>query len=143
VPAARKQAPRVAIEARFSLPFTVAAALCDGAVSLDTFAPSQLVREDFRQLAARAGFERREDWGRAQAACGALRVMLSDGRTLREEVLEPRGSPARPLEDEALLAKFVDCCARARQPLSRGAAEALGGRLLGLDREPSVAALPL
>jgi 2-methylcitrate dehydratase PrpD len=143
LPAARKQAPEVAIEAKFSLPFTVAAALCDGTVTLDTFSSSRLVREDLRQLAARVDFECRGDWGRAQAACGALRVTLTDGTMLRQQVLEPRGSPARALSDEELLAKFVDCCARARHPLPRDAAEALAQRLLCLEAEPSLAALPL
>jgi 2-methylcitrate dehydratase PrpD len=142
-PAARKRAPQLAIEAKFSLPFTVAAALLDGAVTLDTFAPAVLARADLRALAGRIGFERREDWGRDQAVCGALRVTLADGRVLREEVLVPRGSPARPLSDADLLGKFIDCCARARHPLPRPQATALAERILGLEREQSLADIPL
>src|SRR5262249_31268539 len=41
-PAAQKQSPRTAIDAKFSIPFAVAVALTHGAVSLDSFAPAAL-----------------------------------------------------------------------------------------------------
>jgi 2-methylcitrate dehydratase PrpD len=141
-PRARKIAPAGAIEAKFSLPFTVAAALHDGAVTLDTFSAPNLARPDLRALAGRVEFEQRADWGRDQSVCGALRLVLADGRELREEILDPLGSPQRALDDAALIAKFVDCAGRARQPLPATDATVLAGRLLGLQREPSVAALP-
>ncbi len=141
-PRARKLAPAGAIEAKFSLPFTVAAALHDGAVTLDTFSAPNLARPDLRELAGRVEFEQRADWGRDQAVCGALRVVLADGRELREEILDPLGSPQRALDDAALIAKFVECTGRARKSLPATDATALAGRLLDLQREPSVAALP-
>lgn len=142
-PAARKIAPRGAIEAKFSLPFTVAAALLDGAVTLESFAPQSLARADLLQLAGRIRFELRPEWDRADAVRGALRVALEDGSVLREEVPDPRGSPARPLTEAELVAKFIDCCGRARRPLPPAAAGALASRLLHLHREPSIAALLL
>jgi 2-methylcitrate dehydratase PrpD len=141
-PRARKLAPAGAIEAKFSLPFTVATALLDGAVTLDSFTAGSLARRDIQDLAQRIEFELRPDWGRDQAVCGAVRVALADGHELREEILDPRGSPRRALDDADLVAKFVECTGRARQPLAEPDATALARRLLDMQREPSVAALP-
>ena len=55
-PAERKQAPATAIDARFSLPFTVAAALVHGRIGLDSFTPAALQHDDVRGLAARVRF---------------------------------------------------------------------------------------
>jgi 2-methylcitrate dehydratase PrpD len=131
-PLDRKRAPQTAIDAKFSLPFTVATALVTGGVGLDSFAAPGLRNEAVLQLARRAGFALRPDWGIDQAVSGAVQVILADGRVLRSQVLDPCGSPGRPLADEELVAKFVDCAGRARQPLDPGPASELAGRILDL-----------
>ncbi len=139
-PLLRKREPVSAIEAKFSLPFTVAAALQDGVVTLDTFSSSGLRRPELRALARRVGFECRPEWGRDRAVAGAVRVLLQGAAALREEVLVPRGAPQRPLDEAALIGKFVDCVARARRPLAPPAAALLAERILGLDHEADLAA---
>jgi 2-methylcitrate dehydratase PrpD len=52
-PRATKIAPRNDLEAIASLPFMVAAALCDGRVDLDTLRPETIGRADIRALAER------------------------------------------------------------------------------------------
>ena len=124
------------------LPFTVAAALVDGCVDLDTFATANLSRPELQQVAARVQFQRHGSWLRSQAVSGALRGLRDDGTGLRKEILVPLGAPERPLEEAGLVRKFVDCCARARCALQAEAAQALAARLLSIAQEPSVAALP-
>jgi 2-methylcitrate dehydratase PrpD len=141
-PQARKCAPDGAIEAKFSLPFTVAAALLDGAVTLDTFNARNLARPAVRELAQRVEFAARPDWSGGAAVSGALRVELADGRQLRQEIIQPRGAPARALDDAALIDKFVECSGRARQPMHRGDAMVLARRLLDMQLEPVVSLLP-
>jgi 2-methylcitrate dehydratase PrpD len=134
-PPERKRAPQTAIDAKFSLPFTVATAMATGGVGLDSFAAAGLRNEAVLQLARRTSFSLRPDWGIDQAVSGAVQVSLADGRVLRHEVLDPRGSPARPLADEELLAKFVDCAGRARQPLDPEPASELARRILDLSND--------
>jgi 2-methylcitrate dehydratase PrpD len=134
-PPERKRAPQTAIDAKFSLPFTVATAMATGGVGLDSFTAGGLHDEAVLQLARRTSFSLRPDWGIDQAVSGAVQVTLTDGRVLRREVLDPRGSPARPLADEELVAKFVDCAGRARQPLDPGPASELAKRILDLSND--------
>lgn len=131
-PLERKRAPQTAIDAKFSLPFTVATAFVKGRVDLDDFDGQALQHRDVLGLARRASFELREDWAPESAVSGAVQLTLADGRVMRREILQPRGSPANPLNDEALLLKFVDCAGRALHPLATEQAMTLGRRILDL-----------
>jgi 2-methylcitrate dehydratase PrpD len=139
-PLAAKSAPTTSIEAKFSLPFTVALALRRGAVTLDSFDAPSLRDPDLRALAARCHWHQRPDWGLDRATCGALEIHLRSGHGLRHEVLDALGCPARPLDDARLLAKFADCMARAARP-SSSEVGALAARILGLENEPDAGAI--
>jgi len=129
-PVSTKQAPRTPIEARFSIPFTVAAALVDGAVSLDTFGEERLGDAALRAMAAKVTPRFNDGWTRADAARGALRITLEDGSELAFAVAQAAGHPDRPLDDDALVAKFVDCATRAANAPSADRAQALAMALL-------------
>ena len=131
-PLASKQAPTNAIDAKFSIPYTVAAALLDREVTLDSFHADRLADPDRRALAGRVQFAERADWGRDRAASGILEVRLRDGSAYRHVVALAIGTPENPLDDATLTAKFVDCAGRARLPLSPAAAAGLAEALLGI-----------
>lgn len=133
VPIDRKRAPATAIDAKFSIPFCVGAALADGKVDLDSFAPGRLADRAVLAMSARVRFDE-QDWPRARAAAGALRIILNDGRTFEHHVETPRGSPANPLDDAALVRKFVMCAGHAANPMPAADAEALAARILTIDQ---------
>ena len=140
-PLDRKRAPRTAIDAKFSLPFTVATALVHGEVTLDHFSPAALTDARVLALARRIGVRQRPDWGRDQAAAGGL-TLEQRGRPARSvQILDALGSPNRPLSPAQRLAKFHDCTSRAAVPLSRGASEALAGVILSLECQADLAGL--
>jgi 2-methylcitrate dehydratase PrpD len=105
-PLEEKARPRSPYEAKFSLPWCLAARMLDGAVGLDTFLPDSVAREDVAQLARRVKVVPfRADVPPASAP-GAVRVRLADGRQLTGEVASSRGTPDSPLDDTAVRAKF-------------------------------------
>lgn len=108
-PQPAKAAPGKPIEAKFSIPYTVATALIDGSVTLASFARERLSDAATRRLATKVVERRNPDWGRAEAASGSLTILLRDGSRLRHEVMQAAGHPERPITDDALIAKFVDC----------------------------------
>jgi len=125
-----KLAPRTSYDAQFSLPYTVAAALVDGRVTLDTFAPERLDDPRLLTLAARIthtidpasafpdGFP---DW---------VRVRLNDGRLLEAREPDGRGGARRPLPSAAIVEKFRENASRV---LSAARVEELRQAALHLD----------
>jgi 2-methylcitrate dehydratase PrpD len=108
-PLERKRAPQTAIDAKFSLPFTIAAALVEGHVSIPTFLESGRTHPAVLEIANRVHFTADPALGMKDAASGALTIRLKGGRVLQHHVREARGAPSNPLDDDALAGKFRDC----------------------------------
>ena len=140
-PREQKVAPATAIDAKFSLPFTVATALSFGSITLDSFTPSALRDEATLSLADKVFFQLREEWGRDKAASAEVEIQLRSRRKLRRSVDFALGHPGNPMSQEQLIEKFVDCAARAVRPVTRGKAVDIAERLLGLENEQDMAEL--
>jgi 2-methylcitrate dehydratase PrpD len=121
-PRVEKQAPATAIDAKFSLPFTVGLALAHGAVTLDSFEtlddPSALA------VARLVGFRVGDGLTMADATGIVLEATIA-GEVRTYDVPVPLGHPSRPLDAAAMLAKFDDCARRARNPARAGLADAI------------------
>jgi 2-methylcitrate dehydratase PrpD len=112
-PRAAKLRPRTPYDAQFSLPFTVAAALIDGRVGLDTFSPEGLGEPRRLALAERVTHTIDQNSVFPQGFPGWVRLRLRDGRTLEAKAPDGRGSLARPLPPRAIVEKFRDNASRA------------------------------
>lgn len=106
-PATDKVTPRTVYDAKFSLPWTVAALMVDGRVDLDTFASESISRPQVTALAARVHTVSSDDDGPAADASGCVEVHLNDGRVLVGRVERSRGTPDAPLSEDDLRAKFL------------------------------------
>ncbi|WOF42295.1 MmgE/PrpD family protein [Sphingopyxis indica] len=112
-PLDRKRAPDVVIDAKFSIPFVMALAIVRGRVTLDDFAPASLQDPVIRAMARRISAKVVENSVLDSGAGGAASVRLTDGTRQRHTIPVARGAPSRPLGDDELVAKFVDCASRA------------------------------
>lgn len=96
------------VEAQFSIPFAVAAALRLGSVTLDSFRPDYIADARIQQLAARvtiiADANATAAYPRERPA--TVTVTARDGRTFAHHVSQPLGEPGNPIDDGALSAKF-------------------------------------
>ncbi len=139
-PMLQKRAPQTVIEAKFSLPFTLAVALRDAEVTLGSFTQETLRDPALLSVAGKFtfGFDPKLS---QPATAGELTVVLRDGSVLTQRIAAALGDAARPLDDAALRAKFVDCAMRAAAPFSQEAAERLADRILDLEREPDAGSL--
>lgn len=142
-PELRKKNPATAIDAKFSLPFTVALALVRGHVGLDDFTADSLTDPDILSVAHRVAFSQRADWGRDRAASAAIELVMNDGTLFNAEIETPLGHPDRPLSDEQLRAKYLDCAKRAARPLPRTAANALADEIFALETVADMSSLGL
>jgi 2-methylcitrate dehydratase PrpD len=114
-PRASKIRPETAIDAKFSLPFTVATALTHGRVGLQSFQPEYLANEQVLKLAARVGVS--ADAAPGTAIGARLRIRARGGKECEMEVLTPLGSPTHPMSRHALIDKFIECAGLAMHPL--------------------------
>lgn len=132
-PAKSKQRPRTPYEGKFSLPYCAATLLIDGHVTIDSFEPDRLRREEILSVAARVGYREVAFAGPPADAPGVVDVGLAGGEILTGRVEESRGGPSNPLTDDELLAKFFSNCG-GRFPSSEAVADAL----LDIESLPSV-----
>ena len=109
-PADDKVRPRSPYDAKFSLPWSVAALLLDGSVGVETYSETSIARPDVARLAMRVRTSVVRTPGVAADAPGAVTVHLADGRALTGSVACSVGGPGAPLSDAALDAKVVGLC---------------------------------
>jgi 2-methylcitrate dehydratase PrpD len=107
--------PQTSIEAKFSLPFTVATAIARRRVALIDFNHSNIKDPVVMDLARRVSYRVRQ--GTSGLDPGIIDIKLKDGQVLHEEVENPSGSPQSPMSAEDLVAKFRDCASYSSKPL--------------------------
>jgi 2-methylcitrate dehydratase PrpD len=103
--------PRTGLEAKFSLPYAVAAALADGRVTLASFEDAAVRRPEIQAFLPLV--TKREADGPLNPRYAEITVRLRDGRTLHRRVEALRGGAALPLSEAELVAKLADCLAHA------------------------------
>jgi 2-methylcitrate dehydratase PrpD len=137
-PREAKLRPRTPYDAQFSLPYSVAAALVDGRVDLDTYAAERLDDARVLALADRVTCRPDPDTTFPNGFPGWVRVRLTDGRTVEAREPDGRGGPARPLPAGAIVEKFR---ANARRVLPAARVSELERATLALDTLGDVRAL--
>jgi 2-methylcitrate dehydratase PrpD len=131
-PRGPKLQPRSAYDAKFSLPYTVAAALIDGRVDLQTFSAEELGAAPILQLAARTEFVT-EQRAPDLPFFTLTELQLHGGGVRRVDVPRPLGTPGRAIERAGVLEKFAANAARAIPD-----PQAFADRVLSLDEAPGV-----
>lgn len=132
IPAESKVAPRTPYDAKFSLPWSVAALIVDGEVDASTYTHASVARPDVVAVSARVRSVLTDGAGPALDAEGRVEVTLTDGRQLVGTVAHTRGSIGAPLTDRVIVDKFIANCG------DRPAAEELAARVLDLEAASSL-----
>jgi 2-methylcitrate dehydratase PrpD len=118
-PLDNKRNPVTSIEAKFSLPFTVATAIVHGKVTLDHFSQRALSDRLVLGLARKVSYRVDEKLGLRRATQGSLRIEAKDGRTYSKSLEFPYGHPNHPMNQDALVRKFMDCAKHSVKRLSK------------------------
>jgi 2-methylcitrate dehydratase PrpD len=108
-------------EARFSLPYCLAAALVDGTLSPASFTDAAVTRPAALDLIARIEMTvdpalRADVPVTESLERGTVLVTLADGRTVEQVADVPHGHPDDPLTAEELEGKFLACAEGALAP---------------------------
>lgn len=105
---AEKWDPKTRETADHSMPYLVAAALQDGAVTPATFAPSRIQDPALRPLIKKLTVVEEPEFTRRYPAesCTRIAVTTTDGRRLAAETSHPKGHYRNPLTDGEVEEKF-------------------------------------
>jgi len=124
--------PQDEMQARFSMPYCVAAACLDGDLRLGTFRRDAIARADIAAFLPRVTMAsdplQPADMPSTVKSWATTTITTADGRRLSAKVVDPKGYPDNPLAEDELADKFRDCAAGqpeallAAYPLWRGIA---------------------
>jgi 2-methylcitrate dehydratase len=105
---AEKWDPATRETADHSMPYLVAAALQDGAVTPATFAPSRIQDPALRPLIKKLRIVEEPEFTQRypSESCSRLEVTTADGRRLTAQTSHPKGHRRNPLTDDEVEAKF-------------------------------------
>jgi 2-methylcitrate dehydratase PrpD len=139
-PLADKLRPRTVYDAKFSLPYCLAALLVHGRLDVTSFTPEAIAEPDVLDVAARVDYEVKEYAPAPDAFSGGVRVETRDGRTLEAELRHQRGGSENPMAFEDVVEKYR---ANAALGLDEPDASELETTVLALEHAPDVSMLQL
>jgi 2-methylcitrate dehydratase PrpD len=120
-----KQEPSSVVDAQFSIPYTVAAAITQRRLFLDDMTEQAIGRPAIIALAKRVfpvidqSFDR---WPADVKPC-SVEIAMTNGVTCRQRVDYPKGNPRNPVSFDEMRNNFLECAARAVHPVPRERAE--------------------
>ncbi len=132
-PAESKKNPATAIDAKFSLPFTVAQAIVHKKVSLDSFTTTALADQEVIAMARKCTYEIDPALTRARAVEGTVQIKTKNGTTHTQTIELIYGHPQNPMSEEALMAKFTDCAKHAPKKFSKKTVNTIVNSILNLE----------
>ena len=139
--------PETPYQAKYSMPYCIAAALVDHQVTLETFTSEKMEDRDIINVRKKVhlSFPNLPIWpGLADVGPDTefvgnpVTVRTADGRSYNARVDIPRGDPALPLTDDELLTKYHDCVRTQLRPNQTEHSVAL---VLGLERVADIRTL--
>jgi 2-methylcitrate dehydratase PrpD len=107
-PTEEKFAPASDSHGRVSLQYSVAEALCHGALGKAAYAAGSLKNPEILALARRVHYHVDPDYPGPGRFKGAVKIVFKNGRTVEEVEEYNRGSAENPMTYEELRAKFDD-----------------------------------
>ena len=105
--------PNDEMQARFSMPYCLAAACLDGDLRLGTFRRSSVARVDIARFLPCVTMtpdpQQPAEMPSTVRSWATTTITTTDGRHLTRKVIDPKGCPGNPLAEGELAEKFRDC----------------------------------
>lgn len=136
--------PKTGLEAKFCMPYTIARALMDDSIGLDTYTDKLVQDPKAQELTKRISMYVHEgietNW-KGGSRPVHVRLKLKDGRVLERQVDISKGNPEVAMTPDELRVKFIDCARRSLDAATADAAFAALQRIEDLPRIDDVTSL--
>lgn len=135
-----KQKPRSIVDAQFSIPYAVAAAVVDREAGLRHLTERAIARGDLLEVARKVTPRLRSDIkpGSSEETRSTVTIQTRQGQTFSKTVDVCRGRPENPASQDELFRKFRTCAEVAAKPLPRNQVEDAIGLLTDLQNVDDV-----
>ena len=133
--------PKTGYQGKYSLEYTVAAAIIDRQIRIETFTDSAVNRPELQAFLTKIRCEVRSDsqWAPTRIHpwnhCSEVTIQLKDGTTVSGSAPCAKGYPSRPLATEEIGSKYKKS---ATPVLSANAVDALGEKILNLETQTDI-----
>jgi len=128
--------PKLSIDAKFSLPFSVAIALAKGAIAISDYFPQNLSDPTVLMISNKVRYNFDPEFGIVVPA--VVEIKTKDGNIFSERVETIYGSLQNPLKEEDVISKFKDCVQYSHKPLSVEAVNKLIETILNLEKSRDI-----
>jgi 2-methylcitrate dehydratase PrpD len=139
----KKRRPEGVVDAQFSVPYTVAATLLSGGLSLEDFTDVKLRSAEVLDLAARVKLilDPELDQGPMDVKPQVVEIVTRSGTLISEKVVYPKGNPNNPVTSDELIAAFRGMAGYAAKPLAQAKIDDAVATALRLEEIEDVTAL--
>ncbi|NMF88605.1 MmgE/PrpD family protein [Aromatoleum petrolei] len=101
--------PTTGFEGKFSMEYSLAAALLDRRISLETYTDEMVARPQAQDLLKRVTYVHMPDDAPGNLLKQTVTIALRNGTRLSRTVEFPKGHPKNPMSWDDLVEKFLDC----------------------------------
>lgn len=139
----KKHRPEGVVDAQFSIPYTVAATLVTGGLSLEEFTDEKIRDAEILDLAARVKtiLTPEFDHGPMDVKPQVVEIAMRNGNEFATKIIYPKGNPNNPVTSEELVKAFRGMASYAAQPLGGAKIDDAVALALRLEEVDDVAKL--
>src|SRR5258706_7229251 len=139
----KKYRPEGIVDAQFSIPYTVAATLAHGRLSLDEFTDAKLRSEAILNLAGRVKtiLNPELDHWPLDVKPQVLEIIMRDGQSYGERIDYPKGNPKNPVTSSELVESFRAMAGYSVNTISPAKIDNAIDFILGLENARDVSAI--
>ena len=131
------------VDAKFSIPYTVAVALSRRAVTLDDFREKSIMQPELVDLAGRVTVVVGPEFADSKSTMGPVKISIKfkDGTELSQGAELASGHPRNPMSRTALIDKFNDCVKHSVKPIPEAKIDQLLELINGLEAAGKINAI--
>jgi len=128
-----RQNPKVSIDAKFSIPFTVALAVVKGKIALEDFLPEGLSDPETLEVAKKVIPKYDASLNAPSLPPAIVNIRTNSGEIFSKRVDIPVGHPKKPLTPERMAEKFRNCALHSANPIPKENVDKIIGLITSLD----------
>lgn len=142
LPEQSRKRPTLTSDAKFSVPYPVAACLVYGNIDLASFLTENLANPQVLAMVDKVQWVFDEEISRSVGVEPAIvTIHTTDGKSFTQRVDHGLGSPENPMSEDQLVAKFRDCASYSVNKMSRKAIDRTVELCLNLDKVADIGEL--